>query len=108
MTFDREYVLDEPSREAVNNLAGASVLEFGNSWCGYCRQAEPLIEAALSRHRGIRYIRIADGRGRPLGRSFGVKLWPTLVFIKDGVEVSRLVRPHDEKLIAAAMTNLTE
>jgi thioredoxin 1 len=41
----------------------------------------------------VRHIRVEDGRGRPLGRSFRVKLWPTLVFLKDGKEVARLVRP---------------
>jgi len=36
---------------------------------------------------------VEDGPGRPLGRSYRVKLWPTLVFLQDGREVSRLVRP---------------
>ena len=35
-----------------------------------------------------------DGRGSPLGRSFRVKLWPTLVLMRDGVEVARVVRPR--------------
>ena len=32
----------------------------------------------------------ADASGRPLGRSFKVKLWPTLVFLRDGREIERL------------------
>ena len=31
--------------------------------------------------------------GRPLGRSFRVRLWPNLVFLKDGVVVRQLARP---------------
>jgi len=27
--------------------------------------------------------------------SFRVKLWPTLIFLRDGLEVDRLVRPTD-------------
>ena len=37
--------------------------------------------------------------GRRLGRSYKVKLWPTLIFLKDGVEAARLVRPGDPREI---------
>jgi len=33
---------------------------------------------ALSQHAQWRHIRVEDGPGRALGRSFRVKLWPTL------------------------------
>jgi len=58
-----------------------------------------LIKAALSKHPNIRHIKIEDGKGKRLGRQFGVKLWPSLMFLKDGKEVSRLVRPQDADLI---------
>ena len=82
-----------PSREQVDALAGPTLLEFGTDWCGHCRAAQPLIAAALSSHAGLRHLKIEDGSGRPLGRSYGVTLWPTLVFLRDGAEVARLVRP---------------
>ena len=45
-----------------------------------------------------------DGPGRPLGRSFRIKLWPTVVVLKDGQEVARVVRPvsSDEVRVALA------
>jgi thioredoxin 1 len=85
----------EPSRETVDALRGAAVLEFGTGWCGYCRAAQPLIAEAFAAHPGVRHLRIEDGKGRRLGRSFAVKLWPTLIFLRDGQEVARLVRPGD-------------
>src|SRR3954464_1433188 len=93
----------EPARAEVDALAGATVLEFGNSWCGYCRRAQPLIEAAFEQHPGVRHIKVADASGRRLGRSFGVKLWPTLVFLRDGKEAARLVRPQRADEIARAL-----
>ncbi|HVJ23010.1 MAG TPA: thioredoxin family protein [Burkholderiales bacterium] len=90
-------------REEVDRLPGPALLEFGNAWCGHCRRAEPLIAAALEAHPGVRHLKIADASGKRLGRSFGVKLWPTLVFLKDGAEVARLVRPGDSKKIADAL-----
>jgi len=82
------------------------VLEFGSPWCGYCRRAQPLIAEALADHAGVRHIKIADASGKRLGRSFGVKLWPTLVFLKDGKEISRLVRPREAKAISDALSTI--
>jgi thioredoxin 1 len=93
----------EPSRAEVDALKGAVLLEFGTSWCGYCRRAQPLIAAALARHPGVRHIKIADASGRRLGRSFGVKLWPTLVFLRDGSEAARLVRPDGAEAVGKAL-----
>ena len=83
----------EPTRAEIDALAGPALLEFGTSWCGHCRAAQPLIAAAFTAHPAVRHIRIEDGGGRRLGRSFGVKLWPTLVFLADGREIERAVRP---------------
>ena len=93
----------EPTREQIDAMPGATVLEFGASWCGYCQDARPLVDEVLATHPNIRHIWIEDGRGKPLGRSFGVKLWPTLVFLRDGREVARLVRPRGDREVAAAL-----
>ena len=106
MGFIREYVTSEPSRQEVHSLSGATVLEFGNSWCGYCRRAEPLIEAAFACHDSVRHIRISDGPNRRLGRYFKVKLWPTLVFLKDGNEIARVVRPNNSDAIEMAFDKI--
>ncbi|HWV55659.1 thioredoxin family protein [Pseudorhodoplanes sp.] len=106
MPFDPDYTTDEPSRSEIDAQPGATVLEFGSPWCGYCRRAAPLVAEAFSDHDGIRHIKIADSSGRPLGRSFGIKLWPTLIFLKDGREIGRLVRPTDGGEIKNAMQAL--
>lgn len=93
MPFNADYAGKEPLRIDVDALAGAALIEFGSAWCGYCRAAQPLIEDALAAHPHVNHIKVQDGKGQPLGRSFHVKLWPTLVVLKDGKEVARLVRP---------------
>ena len=101
------YAETEPRRTEIDGMEGPTLLEFGSPWCGYCRRAQPLIAEVLAEHPGMRHIKIADASGRRLGRSFGVKLWPTLVFLGSGKEVSRVVRPHDADEIRAAMEKLT-
>jgi len=91
--MDTNYDKPEPTRAEVDALPGPTVLEFGASWCEFCQGAQPAIAAALADHPGVRHIKVGDGKGKPLGRSFAVKLWPTLVFLKDGREVARAVRP---------------
>ncbi|HET9956862.1 MAG TPA: thioredoxin family protein [Polyangiaceae bacterium] len=97
----------EPTREEVDRSTGPWVLEFGAAWCPICQGTRPLIDRALADHPGIRYARIEDGKGKPLGRSFRVKLWPTLVFVRDGQELSRLVRPTSDSELRLAFENLS-
>jgi thioredoxin 1 len=100
------YQVEQPQRSEIDATAGPLVLEFGTGWCGYCRGAQPLIEQALAGHAGIRHLKVEDGPGRPLGRSYRVKLWPTLVFLKDGQEQARVVRPTEAQALAAALQRI--
>ena len=56
---------------------------------------------------GLKHLKVEDGRGRPLGRSFGVKLWPTLIALQDGREVARVVRPADVGQITDMLAGLS-
>ena len=103
MAFATHYETTEPERAAVDARAGPAVLEFGAPWCGHCIAAQPAIEVAFADHRDVHHTKVEDGRGQPLGRSFRVKLWPTLVFLRDGEEVARLVRPVSVAPIAEAL-----
>jgi thioredoxin 1 len=103
-----DYAEREPKRAEVDALQGATVLEFGSPWCGWCRRAQPLIAEALAKHPQVRHIKIADGSGRRLGRTFTVKLWPTLVFLRDGKEVARLVRPARTEEVLAAVGHIAQ
>lgn len=100
------YLSEAPSRAEIDATRGPLLLEFGDAFCGFCRAAQPAVEQALKQRPDVRHLQIADGRGRPLGRSFGVKLWPTLVFLQDGRERERLVRPVDHHPVAKALQAL--
>jgi thioredoxin 1 len=97
------YETAQPERSAIDALPGTVALDFGTNWCGYCRAAEALIDAALASHSAVTHIKVEDGPGRALGRSFKVKLWPTVVVLKDGQEVARVVRPADSDEVLAAL-----
>lgn len=102
----KPYTSNEPARTDIDATPGPLLLEFGSNGCGICSGTQPMLEAALEDHANLPHLRVEDGRGRPLGRSFRVKLWPTLIFMKDGKEVARVVRPASSQEIADAARQL--
>ena len=88
-----KYLTPGPTRDEVDHISGAAVLQFGTDWCGYCRAAESIVQQVFEDHLGILHLKVEDGPGKRLGRSFKIKLWPTLIFLKDGKELARAVRP---------------
>ena len=96
----------EPAREEIDALKGSVLIEFGASWCEHCRAALPLVSEVMDGHPEVRFIWVEDGKGKALGRSFHVKLWPTLVFLKNGREIERLVRPTNTDAIENALAKV--
>jgi len=97
------YETAQPERSSIDATPGLVALDFGTNWCGYCRAAEPLIEQALADYPQARHVKVEDGPGRPLGRSFRIKLWPSVVLLKDGQEVARVVRPDSADALREAL-----
>ena len=97
------YSATQPERSDVDHLPGTVALDFGTNWCGICQGAAGDIAAALEAAPNVRHLKVEDGPGRPLGRSFRVKLWPTIVVLKNGVEVARVVRPASSQAVTDAL-----
>lgn len=106
MPFVETYSEQQPDRSEVDAMPGITILEFGTNWCGFCRNAQPAIREALTAKTDLQHIKVEDGPGRKLGRSYRIKLWPTLVMLKDGVEVARVVRPVDADEVRQQMAAL--
>lgn len=99
MAFDREYSPSDITRADIDAGSGWMLLEFGTGWCGHCSAAQPLLQKFLGGYDAT-HLKVEDGKGRPLGRSFAVKLWPTVILLRDGQEIARAVRPHEREDLA--------
>jgi thioredoxin 1 len=93
------YSDNDPRRSEIDAIKGPLLLVFGSNSCSICRATEPLLVEALTGLDWLTHWKIQDGQGRKLGRTFAVKLWPTLIFIKNGKEIARLVRPDSTTAI---------
>lgn len=90
--YSSDYAEESLSFEQLAALPGDVLIEFGTPWCGHCSAAQAAIQEVLA-ESGMRHIKVFDGKGKRLGRGFRVKLWPTLILLRDGKELARLVRP---------------
>ena len=91
--YNAEYSEDQPDVAELLKLSGISLVEFGAPWCSHCQFAEPIVRDAMNLYSDISHIKVYDGKGKQLGRAFQVKLWPTLILLRDGKELGRVVRP---------------
>ena len=94
---------EAPTRAEIEALPGLTLLEFGTDWCGHCRAAQPALAEVLPSQPLWHHLKVEDGPGRALGRSYRIKLWPTLVLLRDGQELARLVRPTQAADILQAL-----
>ena len=96
------------TRAELDQLDGLCAIDFGTNCCGHCQTAQALVDLVLAERPQLRHLKIEDGKGRALGRSFQVRLWPTLIFLRRGSEVARVVRPADVSTLRQALAKLLE
>lgn len=73
---------------AAETASGPLVLDFWATWCGPCRMLSPVLDAAAE-EKGFPVGKINVDEEPALADRFGIRVIPTLVFLRDGAEVFR-------------------
>jgi thioredoxin 1 len=74
-----------------NVNSGLYVIELGAIWCGPCKRLEPVIKQLESEFNVINFMSVDVDQVPTLAQRYRVRTVPTLLFIKDGLEVNRVI-----------------
>ncbi len=85
-------VVTDGNFAAVTATDKPVVLDLWAAWCGPCRMIAPTIEAMAKEYAGRAVVGKLDVDANPQTASrFGVQSIPTILILKDGREVDRLI-----------------
>jgi thioredoxin 1 len=67
------------------------ILKFEAVWCGPCKKMKPVFESVAAKHPDVSFRSVDVDKEKALASRYQVDLLPTVVAVKDGREVGRLV-----------------
>lgn len=85
-----------------NTDQGVVVVDFYATWCGPCRALAPVLEQL----QNAKVVKVDIDQNQQLGVQYNVAALPTVIFLKDGVEVDRVVGLQPQKALQAKVDAL--
>jgi thioredoxin 2 len=76
-------------------------------WCGPCRMVAPVLERLAERYVGrLKVVKVNVDDNPGISRNFDASSIPTLVFLRDGKPVDRVVGAQPEPALASTIDRL--
>ena len=91
--------LSEADVKRLKQNAGIALLDFYADWCGPCKALAPTLEKFATENPDVTVGKVNVDENSDAAQEFGIKGIPTLVFLRDGREVGRLVGAVSQHLI---------
>ena len=90
----------ENFQNEVINSSCPVLLDFYADWCGPCRMVSPIVDELATEYEGRAVIGKCDvEESNDLAMEYGIRNIPTLLFIKNGEVVDRLVGGQSKSAI---------
>lgn len=87
-----EIEITNQNFESVSAQGKPVVIDFWATWCGPCKRLAPMVEELAAEFEGRAVVGKCDiEENTDLTEKFGIMNIPTVIFLKDGVEVGRQV-----------------
>jgi thioredoxin 1 len=85
------------------------MVDFWAPWCGPCRLLAPVLESVSQKMNGkIKFVKLNTDENARTAQDFKIMAIPSLIVLKDGAEVDRLVGFIPEDKLEARLQALTE
>lgn len=80
--------------------SGLTLVDFWATWCGPCRMQSPVIDELNEESDGsVDYFKMDVDANQATPSKFGIMSIPTLLVIKDGEVVDKLIGYHSKEQI---------
>ncbi|HZW08992.1 MAG TPA: thioredoxin [Phycisphaerales bacterium] len=98
--------LDQTTFDAETR-EGVAMIDFWAPWCPPCRAVGPIVDAIAEEYQGrAKVAKVNVDESPRIAGKFGVQSIPTIVFLKDGQEVGRVVGLRPREVLAGALEQL--
>jgi thioredoxin 1 len=100
-------VLNKEQFEAKLASGSLLVVDFFAEWCGPCKMLSPILESLAPEFEGkLEIVKIDIDSEPELAQKYGVSSIPTIVALKEGSEVDRMVGFQSKDSLSAKFSAL--
>lgn len=90
-----KYIKTKTEFENLWTESQALVCDFSAAWCGPCKMLEPVLRKLEKEYPEITFVKVDVDKQDGLSEEHGVQAMPTLLFVKNGKEIKRIVGYKD-------------
>jgi len=86
------HLTEQNFDEALAATQGLVMVDFWAAWCGPCRAIAPVLEQIAKASEGrVTLMKVSVDENPGLAARYGVRSIPTILFVKQGTVVDRIV-----------------
>ncbi|ESW29408.1 hypothetical protein PHAVU_002G068100 [Phaseolus vulgaris] len=84
--------------DASKQINKLMVIDFTATWCGPCKQMDPVIQDFAAKYTNVEFIKIDVDELMGVSEEFQVQAMPTFILMKKGKVVDKVLGAKKEKL----------